>query len=476
MCGLAGVYRPDGATFEDEEWVGRALETIAHRGPDASKVEVTREAVHGHVRLAILDLDPRSNQPFVCGDGVLSYNGELWNYKWVRQQLVDEGYVFETTGDTEVVAAALSAWGVDRACRNFDGQFAFAWTDYSTNETFLARDPLGEIPLYILGSEETLWGLAGLSWASERKAFGDRGADAFPLPAGHWVQLGDESTCYARLARERFDYTPDLGYLEALLRVAVEKRLQADVPIAFLSSGGLDSTIILMLALDLGADVTAYTAGVAGQASADVAAARRICAHLGVPLAEVPAAPLDEAGAWIRRAVEVIEIPMKAQVEIAHPCLALAEAIGRDGFKVVLSGEGADELFGGYGNMARHARDDAEWLDTRREQMVKMSRGNCIRTNKTFMAYGVEARLPFLDGDVVREVLPLGLRACPPGKKLLKELGARIGVPDWVITQPKRTFQGSAGVIDRAGDLLAGQQVKTYNEVARACFGGIPRG
>jgi asparagine synthase (glutamine-hydrolysing) len=466
MCGIAGSWR--------SEWdVGAALDRIAHRGPDARAIVDVPEVVHGHVRLSIMDPEPRSNQPFVYGGVTLAYNGELWNAPELRHQLGHElFYGFETTGDTEVVAAALAEWGTDALSR-MDGQFALAWTD-AEGETWLARDRWGEVPLYMLedGDRDGLFG-AGVVWASERKAFGGRGAEAVPVPEGSYVRVatGEVGTYYGIGVPEplRWDIR---GEVEGSLRRGTVERLQSDVPVCTLLSGGLDSSAILALVKEQVPDVVAYTAYMPGEDSPDLEAARYVADHHGVELREVQVEPTLTA---VHNAVSTVEIPMKTQVEIAVPCIRLADVISADGFKVVLSGEGADELFGGYGGLMRKATSDSNWIAARRYAFEKMARGNFVRTNKTFMAAGVEARLPFMDRGLVERVLALGLGDCPPGKKLLKEAVADI-VPGRVVRRQKETFQGASGISGYLEQLLDGKQQVTYNAIARDLFGGLPRG
>lgn len=462
ICGIAGSWHaPD---FDVEA----ALRRIGHRGPDAMHVlNVTGTGVvHGHVRLAIMDLDMRSDQPFVYGDTVLSYVGETWNYAQLREELEAHGSSFQTTGDTEVVAAMLDRFGTD-ALTLLDWQGAMAWTRHG--ETFLARDRFGEVPLYVREEGESLFG-GGTTWASERRALD---GESWAMPPGTFYSAGGGLTSYYDPPSRPVTWALGSQIVLRLVDEAVSKRLMADVPVAFLCSGGLDSSLILSLVRGRTKNVVAYVAALEGRESEDLRAAIDVCDFLGVELRQVILP--DPIDADIERCVDSIEIPMQTQVEISYPCLELARRISADGFKVVLSGEGADELFGGYGNLMRHAGSDRAWVDARAAAVAKQARGNFVRTNKTFMRHGVEARLPFVDRALVEAVLPLGVAACPPGKALLKD-AARGRVPDSVIDRDKATFQGASGVSAATIGRYGQSRIGHYNEVARAQLGALPIG
>jgi len=206
--------------------------------------------------------------------------------------------------------------------------------------------------------------------------------------------------------------------------------------------------------------------------SVDARSARKLCAEFGVRLVEVPI-PVDERA--LLEALRSIEIGSKAQIEIAALCIPLARRIYTDGFRACLSGEAADELFGGYGNFCIKAAraSDAEVVALRRQALEKMARGNFVRCNKAFMAAGVECRLPFMEQDLVERAVQLGKGASPPGKKLLKQ-AARGIVPDWVIRRTKETFQGGSGVSQRVAGLISNPAV-FYNQELRRQFGYLPR-
>jgi asparagine synthase (glutamine-hydrolysing) len=338
----------------------------------------------------------------------------------------------------------LSRFGATRTLALIDGMFAFAWTDAKTGEAVLARDRFGKIPLYVHRDGDRF------AWASERKAMAGLPCD--PLPPGCLLDLmtGEMVPWYALPDRLEALTPAEVG---PLIARGVERRLVADAPLCCLVSGGVDSSLILALAKRAKPDVVAYTA-VLDPLSRDLAAARRLCAELAVPLTEVPVR--EPTAADLAAAVKAIELPSKAQVEIAALCIPLARAIASDGFKACLSGEAADELFGGYGNMciAGARADSREWRAIKLAQLEKMARGNFMRCNKAFMAAGVECRLPFMERELVERAINATRESSPPGKRTLKH-AARELLPEWCVKRPKDTFQGASGMAAAAARAVA---------------------
>lgn len=461
MCGLAGVAAQ--TVQAPAVVVGAMLDRIAHRGPDGRGVkDAGNGVVHGHVRLSLVDLTEASAQPFVRGASVLSFNGEIWNYRELRAELEEtyDGEVFLTVGDTEVMLVALERWGLDGLNR-LNGMFAAAWS--SNGEHWLVRDSFGKVPLYVSKV------CGGYHWASERKAFA-RGTSPVSVPPGHAFNLrtGEWRVWY----KKPVTMAP-LRAAEVLshLRTGVEKRIQADVPVCVLVSGGLDSAAILALARESRPDVVAFTATFDAD-SDDARAARRICSELKVTLVEERITLTENS---VDEALRTIEIPSKAQLEIAMLCIPLARRIYAEGFRACLSGEAADELFGGYGNfcIAASKASPAEVLQLRADLMAKMSRGNFVRCNKAFMAHGVECRLPFMEQRLAEAAMRMSMRDSPEHKKLLKVACAPI-LPAWVINRTKETFQGGSGLAQAMAKRVA-NPIKFYNNEARRIFGTLPK-
>lgn len=452
MCGIAGTYNLPFISVEE------MLEKIRHRGMDGDGVFKHGSAVHGHVRLSILDVTNASSQPFRIGNNTISFNGEIWNYKELKRDLEIKGHIFLTTGDTEVLLRHLMEYGIE-GIQRVEGMFAFCWSNEDTH--YLCRDRFGEIPLYLAKIE------TGFAWASERKAFSSRVAPVavppgyyFDLAAGSWV-------CWYRVPQSGI--CVESLTIESIKR-GVAHRLQSDVPVCCLISGGLDSSLILSLAKQINKNIIAYTAKFDSN-SDDLRSARRLCSELEIPLIEVQ---VDTSLAALDLAIKTIEIPSKAQVEIASLCIPLAERIAKDGFKVCLSGEAADELFGGYGNFCIQASKTADGAipKLRKELLLKMSRGNFIRCNKSFMRHGVECRLPFMDLGLVESCVNATKTQSPLNKKLLKRVSSPF-VPEWVIRRNKDTFQGGSGVSDWTAKHIK-SPTKYYNNELRKLFGYLP--
>lgn len=426
MCGVVGGFGLADA---------RAVERLAHRGPDASGVWQGSRYWLGHTRLSILDVGPRSDQPFARGDVVLSYNGELWNYRILRAELAALGETFATTGDTEVVAAALGRWG-EAALPRFEGMFALAWTTDSGATLTLARDRFGETPLHLDPGRQR--------FASELKAL--------PGPGAIWLEPGT----LARLEPDRVTVRPWYqlrgghpwqsapAAVRAALDLGVREREESDVGFCVLLSGGLDSSIITHHLARRRRDVVAYTA-VGTRASADERAAREVAEREGVELrlVRVP----DPTAADLAAVVRAIEMPHKAQIEIGWACLHLARAMAADGQRVTFSGEGSDELWASYG-MSYHGIQQRGWFDYRRRLFRDQHRKNFARCNKIFMAAGVECRLPFLSTGLVELALSLPERdvRSKARPKLILERAYADELPERVLTRTKMTFQDGAGL------------------------------
>lgn len=374
MCGIAGTYQQvDGARA-----VRVMSGTQSHRGPDDEglfSVQDSRVSVHlAHRRLSIIDL-AHGHQPFVKGSLALCYNGELYNYRGLRKELAARGAAFSTASDTEVVLEAWRAWGPE-ALRRFRGMFAFAVFDRETGSLFLARDQLGIKPLHYMLRKD------GVVFASELKAlvqaFGPEMriepsalvASALyfwvpdtrcsihgveKLPPGTWAEFRPDGT---HTAGRFWDIREEAARaaagaparLEDVIENSVAAHLVADVPVSSFLSGGLDSSIVSVLAKKLNPDLDAYTITFRAEDQRleampdDAVYARKLAQLHGIPLHEIEIAP--DVVEMLPRVVNVLDEPIgdPAAINTVLMCEAARDA----GVKVILSGMGADELFGGY--------------------------------------------------------------------------------------------------------------------------------
>jgi asparagine synthase (glutamine-hydrolysing) len=375
VCGIAGCYQQaDGRKLTDA-----MTDRIAHRGPDASGVwshTDERVSIHlGHRRLSIIDLSVAADQPLHKGNLTLVYNGELYNYRELRAKLAAAGAVFVTSSDTEVVLEAWRHWG-PAALQKFRGMYAFALADTSTGELVLARDPLGIKPLLYMRRGD------GIVFASELKALlATLGpelriepgamvasmlyywvpeqrcaiAGVHKLPAGSWAHFHPgaepEVTHYWRVqdvaARAASQPGPDL---KSVIEESVRAHLVADVPVSSFLSGGLDSSIVTTLAHAEAGGVDAYTITFRPEDQKleampdDAVYARKVAERFGIKLHEIEISP--DIVQMLPRMVDVLDEPIGDPAAINT--LLMCEAARERGVKVILSGMGADELFGGY--------------------------------------------------------------------------------------------------------------------------------
>ena len=375
MCGIAGCYQqPDGQKLVDV-----MSDRIAHRGPDSTGtwcLQDDRVAVQlGFRRLSIIDLSAAADQPLSRNGMTIIYNGELYNYKALRAELASRGVRFVTGSDTEVVLEAWRSWGPD-ALRRFRGMFAFALLDERTGDLVLARDPLGIKPLYYLRRD------AGVVFASELKALVaavgpelriEPGAlvasmlyywlpeqrcaidGVQKLPGGSWARCRPDGTFSvqhywraADVAAQAAAGPPaDLGQV---IEESVAAHLVSDVPVSSFLSGGLDSSIVTVLAHQAESEIDAYTITFRPEDQRleampdDAVYARKVAARYGIDLHEIEISP--DIVDMLPRIVDVLDEPIGDPAAINT--FLMCQAARERGVKVILSGMGADELFGGY--------------------------------------------------------------------------------------------------------------------------------
>ena len=549
MCGIAGELRFDDR-FADVRAVAAITESQSRRGPDSEGLYSLGARCFGHRRLSIMDLSTRAHQPFVdngLGLGIV-FNGAIYNHHELRAELSQRGYSFASTGDTEVILKAWHAWG-PKALDRFHGMFAFAVWERDSGVTWFARDRLGIKPLYytldarrmrFASALPALLAAGDVDTALDPQALHHyltfhavvpppmtilRGVRK--LPPGHWMKVSPTGQTelhrwwtldFTRdAADERRSFEEWQDQVLAALRLSVKRRLVADVPVGVLLSGGLDSSLITGLLAEAGTtNLRTYSIGfeaVDQEAGDEYQYSDLIARHYGTVHEKIHI-PKDNLLRRLPEAIEAMAEPM-----VSHDCVAfylLSEAVSRHS-RVVQSGQGADEVFGGYhwyppmaevsdpdrsvdayrqaffdrdhdemrtllqpgwvsedfsmrfvsAHFAQPGADSAIDKALRIDTTVMLVDDPVKRVDNMTMAFGLEARVPFLDHELVELAarIPARHKIAEGGKHVLKEAARRV-IPREVIDRPKGYFPVPALKYLR-GDFLTYVQDALHSQRAK---------
>ena len=421
MCGIVGIFQIKQQSGELRQKALKMSQKLRHRGPDWSGIYVGGSAILAHERLSIVD--PQSGgQPLYTPDKkqVLAVNGEIYNHRQIRADYANR-YEFQTGSDCEVILALYREKGI-RFLEELNGIFAFALYDEERDEFLIARDPIGVIPLYIGKDSQGL-----IYVASELKALEGFCDEYEPFLPGHyyWSKEGKMTRWYTRDWME-YDAIKNnassVSELHDALEAAVQRQLMSDVPYGVLLSGGLDSSVISAIAKKYSAkrietdgqssawwpQLHSFAVGLKG--APDLAKAREVAEHIGTVHHEINYT-IQEGLDAIRDVIYYIETYDVTTVRASTPMYLLARVIKSMGIKMVLSGEGADEVFGGY--LYFHKAPDAKaFHEETVRKLSKLYLYDCLRANKSLSAWGVEGRVPFLD----KEFLDVAMRLAPESK------------------------------------------------------------
>lgn len=431
MCGIIGIFNVKAQTQGLRKKALRMSQKIRHRGPDWSGIYTGGSAVLAHERLSIVD--PESGgQPLYSPDKlqVLAVNGEIYNHQDIRKAYEGK-YSFQTGSDCEVILALYRGMRNISGCsqdaiiamlEQLSGIFAFALYDEERDEFLIARDPIGVIPLYIgYDSDGTVY------VASELKALEGQCERYEPFLPGHFYWSG-EPGMKRYYQRDWMEYenvkdnTADVSLIHDSLEDAVRRQLMSDVPYGVLLSGGLDSSVISAIAekysemrIEDNLQTKAYwprlhSFAVGLKGAPDLAKARMVADHIGTVHHEINYT-IQEGLDAIRDVIYFIETYDVTTVRASTPMYLLARVIKSMGIKMVLSGEGADEIFGGYLYFHKAPSAQAFHEETVRK-LSKLHLYDCLRVNKSLSAWGVEGRVPFLD----KEFLDVAMRTNPQAK------------------------------------------------------------
>ncbi|WP_309613157.1 asparagine synthase B [Flavobacterium sp.] len=423
MCGIVCAFDLKQKAEVLRPKVLEMSKIIRHRGPDWSGIYSNEKAILAHERLAIVD--PASGkQPLFSQDKklVLAANGEIYNHRDLRKQFEGK-YQFQTESDCEVILALYQEKGV-HFLDEMNGIFGFAIYDVEKDEYFIARDHMGIIPLYIG------WDQNGTFYvASELKALEGYCTKIQLFPPGHYMSSKD-GEFVQWYKREWTDYdavkenATSIEEIKIALEAAVHRQLMSDVPYGVLLSGGLDSSITSAVAkkyaqkrIESGDTVDAWypqlhSFAVGLEGSPDLAAAQVVADHLGTIHHEIKFT-IQEGLDAVRDVIYNIETYDVTTIRASTPMYLMARVIKSMGIKMVLSGEGSDELFGGY--LYFHKAPNArEFHEETVRKLSKLHMYDCLRANKSLAAWGIEGRVPFLD----KEFMDVAMRINPQDKMI----------------------------------------------------------
>ncbi|WP_299683894.1 asparagine synthase B [uncultured Dokdonia sp.] len=435
MCGIVCAFelKQDMTTLRPQ--LLEMSKKIRHRGPDWSGIYATEKVILAHERLAIVD--PASGkQPLIDASEnlILAANGEIYNHKELKKELTTD-YEFQTASDCEIILALYQEKGVE-FLDDLNGIFGFALYDTKTDSYLIARDHMGIIPLY-MG-----WDAHGTFYvASELKALEGVCSKIELFPPGHYLSSKDgELVRWYKRDWMEYDAVKDnessIEELHDALAASVKRQLMSDVPYGVLLSGGLDSSITSAVAklysekrIESGDEQDAwwpqlhsFSIGLKG--SPDLAAAQVVADHIGTvhhPIEFTIQEGLDA----IKDVIYHLETYDITTIRASTPMYLMARVIKSMGVKMVLSGEGADEIFGGY--LYFHKAPDAkEFHEETVRKLDKLHMYDCLRANKSLAAWGIEGRVPFLD----KEFMDVAMRLNPVDKMITKE---RRGMEKWVL-------------------------------------------
>ncbi len=472
MCGIVCAFDIKQSAAELRPQILTMSKKIRHRGPDWSGIFANDKAILAHERLSIVD--PESGkQPLFSKDGklVLAVNGEIYNHQEIRDRFEGK-YEFLTKSDCEVILALYREKGTD-FLEDLNGIFAFALYDIENDIFLIGRDHIGIIPLY------QGWDDNGVYYVgSELKALeGNCTIIEEFLPGQYYYSPDGKPTKWYERDWMEFDAVKDnessIDTLRQALEDAVERQLMADVPYGVLLSGGLDSSIISAVAKKFAAkriesgnteaawwpQLHSFAVGLIG--SPDLAAARKVADHIGTVHHEINFTVQEGLDA-IRDVIYHIETYDVTTIRASTPMYLLARVIKSMGVKMVLSGEGADEIFGGY--LYFHKAPSAE--EFHKETVRKLSKlhmYDCLRANKSLAAWGVEGRVPFLDKEFMDVAMRLNPKdkMCGNGKMekyILRKAFEEI-LPESVAWRQKEQFSDGVGYswIDTLREMTSSQ-------------------
>jgi asparagine synthase (glutamine-hydrolysing) len=450
MCGILAVLGN-----KERDLAQQLSSRMRHRGPDERSSVVTEIGVLCHERLSVIDLHT-GIQPIQGTRNVhIIHNGEIYNHARLHAETLGGKFQKRTSSDSEVIVHLYETFGTD-FCHLLDGMFAFVIFDSDKKQMMAARDPIGIKPLYYgKDSEGSLW------FASELKSICDVCTEFEAFPPGHYFTPEQGFVKYDHPDWEKFPATEtDTSGIRELLEASVEKRLMCDTPYGVLLSGGLDSSLIASIVqrkLRGGAvQLQTFSIGLSPKAP-DILAAASVAAFLGTKHHEVYFS-VEEGISILDKLIWHLESYDVTTIRASTPMYLLSRYIQQQGIKMVLSGEGADEVFGGYLYFYNAPDADAFQEETKRRVRLLYT-ADVLRADKSTMANGIEAREPMLDKGLLNKVIRIApelkqpLRATPGNEARIEKYLLRKAfddkqdpyLPDAILWRQKEQFSDGVG-------------------------------
>lgn len=447
MCGIIAVFPKTKASEKHRETALKMAKIIRHRGPDASGIYSDKKALLLHERLSIVDVE-KGAQPLIDKDTkrVLIANGEIYTHKELKKKLVKK-HSWQTKSDCEVLLYLYDEYGHDFVDM-LSGIFAFVIYDPRREEYFVARDHIGIIPLYY-GYDES----GTMFFASEMKALDEYCDKIKEFPPGHYYSSRDDKFVrwydkewMQKIPEEKSDIKETITELKEQLSKTVKKQLMSDVPYGVLISGGIDSSIISAIAAkESPRKLHSFSIGL--KDSPDLKYAKMVAEYIGT-IHHEQIFTVQEGLDAIRDVIYHLETFDTTTIRAATPMFLMARKIKSLGIKMVLSGEGADEMFGGY--LYFHMAPDKKELHKETVRKLSMlSKYDCLRANKSMAAFGVETRVPFLDKEFLDFVMAMDpkKKMCIAGRqeKFILRKAFEGVIPNEVLFRQKEQFSDGVG-------------------------------
>lgn len=452
MCGFLVVGSDE---FEMQVFNG-ALDKAMYRGPDHQHISINHGITWGFNRLSIMDLSTNGNQPFAYKDCVLVCNGEIYNYPDLKKKLEVE-YTFKSGSDCEVLIPLYDKYGIDITCQFLDAEFALVLYDTKTNQLMAARDPMGIRPMFYGYSKNN----HKICFASEAKSLFDLCDDIMPFPPGHYY-LDGKFICYNDLSDTESINNDDLDTiakkLKDKLEAAVEKRFMSDVPIGYLLSGGLDSSLVCAIGQKL-SDKPIRTFAIGMESDPiDLKYAKQVADYLGTEHTEIIMTKQDLYD-HLKEVIYHLETFDITTIRASMAMYILCEYIHKNtDIKVIMTGEVSDELFG-Y-KYTDYAPNPQAFQEEASKRIKELYMYDVLRADRCISAHALEGRVPFADRDFVAYSMSIDpakkMNVYNKGKYLLRHAFEGYGyLPDDILFREKAAFSDAVGhsMVDYLKDL-----------------------